>query len=78
MGISNEVIDSEKENIENDLDENQEVIDTDKLAALKAKMKAKSEDQTVTEESDMPPKIIEERNRSLNIGVVGSGIGPML
>lgn len=46
---------------ENDLDE-------DKLAALKAKLANKNE-----EKEDMPPRIVEEPKRSIELGIIGSG-----
>lgn len=63
-----------KEDIVNDL-ENTPKIDEDKLAALKAraaKKKAEEEAATTTEDN-MPPRIVEERQRSIRFGIVGSG-----
>jgi tubulin-like protein CetZ len=45
---------------------NNDSIEQDKLAALRAKMAEKTGD-------NMPPRIIEKRKRSINVGVIGSG-----
>lgn len=49
-----------------EIKKSEELVDTDKLAALKAKSKAKQENQ-------MGAKIIAKKERSLNLGIVGSG-----
>lgn len=57
-------------------------VDADKMAALKAKLAAKSKPDTAGRlqlqeeaimEEKMPPRILEKRTRSLEFGVVGSG-----
>ncbi len=64
MTVETKEIEIEKEKIVDDI--KTEEIDTDKMAALKAKMAAKNKEV-------MPPRIVEEKKRTLNIGVVGSG-----
>jgi cell division GTPase FtsZ len=55
----------QQEEIVNDLENK---IDNDKMAELKARMAAKKE-----EEKTMPPRIVEEKRKSIRFGVVGSG-----
>lgn len=43
-------------------------VSQDKLAALKAKLAAKKEEETV-----VPPRIVTKRTRSISFGIVGSG-----
>ena len=50
----------------------QPVVDDDKLAALKAQMAA-TQGKIVVEEPQMPPRIIEKKSRTLNLGIIGSG-----
>ncbi len=64
-------IDKEEKNMEDDLSEvevkpKEESIDMDKLAALKAKSKAK-------QENELASKIVSKKERSLVLGVIGSG-----
>lgn len=60
-----------KEEIVDDLESNNnqtlnnEGVDSEVLARLKAKR--------IKKEEDMPPKIVEEKTRSISIGVIGSG-----
>jgi cell division GTPase FtsZ len=61
-----------QEEIVNDIEKPQ--VDEDKLAALKARAAAKrAEEAKETQEETMPPRIVEERQRSLRFGIVGSG-----
>lgn len=73
MTVKNEIIEMQKENVENDLIEEVQTeqvdqIDQNKMDELKALMKAKKE-------TKMPAKIVQEKKKSLNFGVVGSGQG---
>lgn len=63
MSVNNETL-KLKEEVEDDI--SNETIEDDKLAALKAQMKAKKGES-------MPARIVEKKKRSLNFGVVGSG-----
>lgn len=74
MSVKNETITGEAEQIVDDISSEEPVqniineeINTDTLAALKAKMAAKKEG------ASMPPKIIEKKKKSIQFGVVGSG-----
>lgn len=57
-----------KEEVEDDMTDNNESMEQDKLAALKAKAQAK-------QEGKMAAKIVAKKERSLSIGVIGSGQG---
>ena len=59
-----------KEEIVNDIEEKPQV-DLDKLAALKARAAQKRAEEE--QEVDVPPRIVEEQQRSLRFGIVGSG-----
>jgi cell division GTPase FtsZ len=66
-----------QEEIVNDINE-KPLVDEDKLAALKARAAKKraEEDGSVdsgNKEEEMPPRIVEERQRSLRFGIIGSG-----
>lgn len=68
-----------QEEIVNDIDETPQV-DLDKLAALKARAAQKRAEEEAaqnavkTEQEElMPPRIIEEQQRSLRFGIIGSG-----
>lgn len=66
-----------KEEILNDINEKPQV-DEEKLAKLKARAaqkRAEEESQKVekVQEEDMPPRIVEERKRSIRFGIIGSG-----
>lgn len=61
MTISREKI--EQEVIVNDIDETE--LDNERLAALKARLKNKGE--------EVPPRIVEEKKRSIRFGIIGSG-----
>lgn len=70
MGTTSKKVTVEGEEIVDDLPKGdievtEKDLDTDKLAALKAKMAEKKD--------DMPPRIVEEKKRSIEIGVIGSG-----
>jgi cell division GTPase FtsZ len=65
MTVTNETIETQKEEIINDLPSEE----TDKLAELKAMMAKKQQEKKV------PIKIVEEKKRSINFGVVGTGQG---
>ena len=62
-----------KEEIVDDIEKPQ--VDENKLAALKARAASKraAEAVEVPEEEIMPPRIVEERQRSIRFGIVGSG-----
>jgi len=70
MSTKTTIVTEETESITDDVSQEEvpekESVDDDKLAALKAKLKAKSED-------DMPAKIVEKKTRSIRFGVIGSG-----
>ena len=59
-----------------ELDE-QPKIDEEKLAKLKARAAQKraeeAEQKAETQEVDMPPRIVEEKKRSIRFGIIGSG-----
>lgn len=63
MTVNTENKITEKENVVDDLSGQ---VEMDKLAALKAKMAAQKG-------TDMPPKIVEKKTRSIRFGVVGTG-----
>lgn len=74
----------EKEDIVDDLKEEKPQVETpqvdeEKLAKLKARAAQKRAEEESTEaaepaqEEEMPPRIVEERQRSLRFGVIGSG-----
>jgi len=86
MGVKTENIGHEDDEIVDDLSDVQvestsddgESVDVDKLAALKARMAAKSGKKEVKkeekeEEEEMPIQILEKKTRSLEFGVIGSG-----
>lgn len=58
-----------KEEIVNDIEKPQ--VDEDKLAALKARAAAKRAEEA--QEEAMPARIVEEKQRSIRFGIVGSG-----
>lgn len=74
MSVKTEIKENKKEEIIDDISEHiivsepveEEAVDNDKLAALKAKMSQK-------EGNKMPPRILEEIDRSLKLGIIGSG-----
>lgn len=81
-GTENKIETIEKEDVVDNLEtkeDNKPKVDMDKLAALKemaAKKRAAEETpKEQVEEDDVPIKIVEERKRSLNFGVIGSGQG---
>lgn len=64
-----------QEEIVDNIDEKPQV-DADKLAALKARAAAKraeEEAKAKEEEDDVPPRIVEDRQKSIRFGIVGSG-----
>lgn len=65
MTVNTENKTIENENIVNDLPEEEKVM-ADKIAALRAKAAAHKG-------TEMPPKIVEKKTRSIKFGVVGSG-----
>jgi len=78
MGATSLTEDDKKEELTDDISDKdvkvvesetpkEEALDTDKLAALKAKSQKKQE------ENDMASKIVSKKERSLNLGVIGSG-----
>jgi cell division GTPase FtsZ len=74
MSVKNETIYVQKQELTDDVSNEETVstdldgVSTDKLAALKAKMAKKQEGNT-----NMPPRIVEKKKKSLKFGVVGSG-----
>jgi len=67
----------EREVVVDDMDTKPQV-DEDKLAKLKARAAQKRAEeeaakQEVVQEEEMPPRIVEDRKRSLRFGVIGSG-----
>lgn len=66
----------QKEEIVNDINDKPQV-DEEKLAKLKARAQQKRAEeeaaQTAPQEEVMPPRIVEERKKSLRFGVIGSG-----
>lgn len=65
--VKNHTVELQKEEVENDV-EDREVVDSAKLEELKNKMREKK-----SKKEDMPARIVEERKRSLNLGVIGTG-----
>lgn len=61
-----------QEEIVNDIDTTPQV-DEEKLAALKARAAKKRAEEEAQQEEAMPPRIVEERQRSIRFGIVGSG-----
>ena len=61
----------EKEHVINDIVE-KPLVDEAKLAALKALAAKKREEETTQEES-VPPRIVQERERSIRFGILGTG-----
>lgn len=76
MGTESKIEELPKEDILNDLNEKPKV-DEEKLAKLKARAQQKrSEEESLKEEIQediMPPRIVEDRSKSLRFGVIGSG-----
>ncbi|MDP2685262.1 MAG: hypothetical protein Q8P20_09595 [bacterium] len=77
MSVKTETLEQKNETIIDDISdqtvpelENKQNVDNDKLAALKAQMATK---QGLVKEEVMPPRIIEQKRRTLNFGVIGSG-----
>jgi cell division GTPase FtsZ len=66
----------QKEEIVNDIEDKPQV-DEDKLAKLKARAAQKRAEeeaaQNIKQEDEVPPRIVEKRNKSLRLGVIGSG-----
>jgi cell division GTPase FtsZ len=63
-----------QEEIVNDIEKPQ--VDEDKLAALKARAAQKrAEEESKNKENFVPPRIVEERQRSIRFGIIGSGQG---
>lgn len=66
-----------REEIVNDINENIQV-DEEKLAKLKARAQQKREEEEAAkaelkQEEEVPPRIVEERQRSIRFGIIGSG-----
>ena len=61
-----------QEEIVNDINTTPQV-DEEKLAALKARAAKKRAEEEGQQEEAMPPRIVEERQRSIRFGIVGSG-----
>jgi len=70
MSVINNTVETEKEQIEDDI--SAEVVDN-KLAELKAKLALSKHNKQEEEKDNMPARIVEKRKRSLNLGIVGSG-----
>lgn len=87
MSVKTEKVEKDQEEIVDDVshlvvtdDAKEEVkVDEDKLAALKAKMaekESKTQEEPKKEEpkgEEMPPRIFEKKERTLEFGVIGSG-----
>ena len=85
MSVKNETIKSEEKELVDDISnvefknvENEESLNQDLMASLKAKMAAKKNEDNIRieeqkKEEVMPPRIIEKKKRSIEFGVVGSG-----
>jgi cell division GTPase FtsZ len=81
MSVKTETVDQESEKIIDDISEHtvvsepveQPKVDEDKLAALKAQMATKQGVEVKKEEPNMPPRIVEKKRRTLNLGIIGSG-----
>jgi len=76
MGVKTEVVSEKPEEIEDDISQEpvsasneDEGVNQDKLAELKAKMASKKQGDKV------PPRIVEKKKKSLNLGIIGSGQG---
>lgn len=84
MGTETKIESVEKEEVVNDMDTKPQV-DEDKLAKLKARAAQKRAEEEVAkaqdteevqgdiQEEDVPPRIVEERNKSIRFGIIGSG-----
>jgi cell division GTPase FtsZ len=76
MGTESKTEVLQKEEIVNDINDKPQV-DEEKLAKLKARAQQKRAEeeaaQAAPQEEVMPPRIVEERKRSLRFGVIGSG-----
>lgn len=77
MGTETKTESVEREVVVDDMDTKPQV-DEDKLAKLKARAAQKRAEeeaakQEVVQEEEMPPRIVEDRKRSLRFGVIGSG-----
>jgi cell division GTPase FtsZ len=75
MGVSSKKQKIEKQDIVDDVtieekstEKEQEKVDADRVKALKKRLLEKKE-----KENDMPPRIVEEKKRSIRMGVIGSG-----
>lgn len=89
MGTESKIETVKQEEIVNDIKENSSEnsavvakpqVDEEKLAALKARAAQKRAEEAqkaeeTKEDSNMPPRIVESRKRSLRFGVIGSGQG---
>lgn len=82
MTVKTEKVEQDQGNVVDDISEHTvvsepvgESVEDDKLAALKAKMAAKQGEETTeeTKEEIMPPRIVEKKTRSLELGIIGSG-----
>ena len=58
-----------------DIVDNMSEVDQEKLAKLKARAQQKRAEETQSKEEEVPPRIVEERKRSIRFGVIGSGQG---
>jgi len=81
MGTKSKTESTDQEKIDNDINEKPQV-DEDKLAALKARAAKKREEEAASkaeetaeqpQEEEVPPRIVEDRKKSLRFGIVGSG-----
>jgi tubulin-like protein CetZ len=79
MGTESKIESVEKEDIVNDINDEKPKVDENKLAALKARAAQKRAEEeaakaeSTPKEENVPPRIVEERQRSLRFGVIGSG-----
>jgi cell division GTPase FtsZ len=78
MSVKTEKVEQEQNKVVDDISEHVVVsepvisdeVEVDKIAALKAMMAEKQGDE---KETEMPPKIVVEKRRTLKLGVIGSG-----
>lgn len=78
MSVKTENVEQEKENVVDDMEdivvEEKDAVEDDKMAALKAMMAKKDAGSEPSNQEDkMPPKIVRKRERSMELGIVGSG-----
>jgi len=77
MSVTSTKEDVDRENLADDVsdekvEKSQEEIDNEVLARLQAR-KAKAEAKNEPQGEEVPPKIVDEKTRSISMGVIGSG-----